>query len=57
MMSASVPVANRQRSVSVSSSYRNSAAQENGTRLLSFAEISAIVSATPRLVPIACAIS
>ena len=44
MMSASVPVAKRQRSVSVSSSKRNSAAHENGTRLLSFAEISAIVS-------------
>ena len=57
MMSASVPVAKRQRSVSVSSSKRNSAAHENGTRLLSFAEMSAIVSDTPRLVPIAWAIS
>ena len=57
MISASTPVANRQRRLSVSSSYRNSAAHENGTRLLSFAVMSAIVSATPRLVPMACAIS
>ena len=39
------------------SSCRNSAQVENGTRLLSFDEMSAIVSATPRLVPIDCAIS
>ncbi len=52
-----MPVANRQRSVSSSSLYRNSAQHENGTRLLNFDEMSAIVSATPRLVPIAWAIS
>jgi hypothetical protein len=57
MTSASIPVAKRQRSVSISSLCRNSAQQENGTRLLSLDEISAIVSATPRLVPMACAIS
>ena len=57
MSSASTPVAKRQRSDSVSSLYRKSAQQENGTRLASFEEMSAIVSATPRLVPIACAIS
>ena len=57
MTSASIPVANRQRSVSSSSLCRNSAQHENGTRLLNFDEISAIVSATPRLVPIAWAIS
>ena len=55
--SASTPVAKRQRSVSASSSNRNSAHAENGTRFDSFDEISAIVSATPRLVPIVCAIS
>jgi hypothetical protein len=55
--SASTPVAKRHRSVSLSSLCRNSAQHENGTRLLSLDEISAIVSATPRLVPIAWAIS
>ena len=52
-----MPEANRQRSDSLSSSKRKSAAQENGTRLLSLAAMSAIVSDTPRLVPMACAIS
>ena len=57
MASASSPDAKRQRSVSVSSLYRNSAQQENGTMLLNFDEMSAIVSDTPRLLPMACAIS
>ena len=39
------------------SSCRNSAHALSGTRLLSFDATSAIVSATPRLVPIDCAIS
>lgn len=57
MMSDSTPVAKRQRSVSASSSYRNSAQPEKGTMLPSFDEMSAIVSDTPRLLPSACAIS
>ena len=57
MQTESMPVAKRQRSVSSSSLWRNSAQHEKGTRLLSFDEISAMVSATPRLVPIAWAIS
>ena len=47
----------RRRRTSVTPSvYRNSAQAENGTRFVSLDEISAIVSATPRLVPIVCAI-
>ena len=57
MSSASVPVAKRQRWVPISSIRRNSAQQEKGTRLLSLEAMSVIVSATPRLLPIACAIS
>ena len=36
---------------------RNNAHELKGTRLLNFDAINAIVSATPRLVPIVCAIS
>ena len=54
---ASTPAANRHFSESPSGCCRNSAQPDHGTIFDSFDEISAIVSDTPRLVPIDCAIS
>ena len=54
---ASTPAANRHFNVSVSALCRNSEQPDHGTSFDSFDEISAIVSSTPRLVPIDCAIS
>ncbi len=53
---ASTPEAKRHLSESVPF-IRNSALPDHGMMLISFDEMSAIVSATPRLVPIDCAIS
>ena len=54
---ASTPAANRHFSESLSGWRRNSAQPDQETIFESFDEISAIVSETPRLVPIDCAIS
>src|SRR2546421_8831666 len=54
---ASTPAAKRHLSESDSGWYRNSEQPDHETTFESFDEISAIVSATPRLVPIDCAIS
>src|SRR5262245_28464734 len=56
-LGASTPAAKRQRSVSPSGWNRKSAQPDHGTIFEIFDEISAIVSDTPRLVPIDCAIS
>src|SRR5581483_5590377 len=53
---ASTPAANRHFKVSLSALYRKSAHADQGTMFVSLVEMSAMVSATPRLVPIACAI-
>jgi len=50
-------LAKRHFNVSESSWWRNNAHPDHGMIFVSFAEMSAIVSATPRLVPIDCAIS
>src|SRR4030088_130104 len=54
---ASTPVAKRHFSESLSGWCRKSAQPDQETTFESFDEISAIVSETPRLVPIDCAIS
>jgi hypothetical protein len=54
---ASTPVVNRHFSESLSDWCRKSAHPDHGTIFASFDEMSAIVSDTPRLVPMACAIS
>src|SRR3989441_8611573 len=54
---ASTPEAKRHLSESDSGWYRNSEQPDHETTFESFDEISAIVSDTPRLVPIDCAIS
>src|SRR2546423_15692326 len=54
---ASTPAAKRHFNESVSGLWRNNAHPDHETIFDSFDEISAIVSETPRLVPIDCAIS
>src|SRR6185436_20408454 len=54
---ASTPAAKRHLSVSLSGCCRKSAHPDHDTIFDSFDEMSAIVSETPRLVPIDCAIS
>ena len=57
MQSASTPVANRQTSVPASVPDTKSAQDESGTRALSLFARSSIVSDTPRLRLMACAMS
>ena len=54
--SPSTPAAKRHRTIP-SSSATNSAQHEKGTSAVSLSAMSDIVSATPRLEPMACAIS